>query len=259
MPSRGITQTSLSPILIGKMKLNIFSYNIHGLPFIADSWIKPLATWFDEGVAYDFISLQEVFTTDKATMVRTPLEKHDYAVYIPSVESLLLNSGLLTGIKKTWQVLKEEFISFKDKAGIELIANKGFHAFRLKHSVSGLELVLINVHMQSEHWSNYCFDTQAIRKTQAEQICTYLRQFDLPNLVVGDINSEVPPHEEFVFLTGPVHGIKKHTYIPTGEDLDHVCCCSSSSSSRFALHELTVINKLKCSDHWAIHVVLTVV
>ena len=239
------------------MKLNIFSYNIHGLPIIADSWIQPLATWFTDCCQYDFICLQEVFTADKALTLSSPLEKNDYALYGPVTSLKPLNSGLLTGIKRSWQVLKEEFVSFNNTAGIELIANKGFHAFHLKHTVSGSELVLINVHMQSDNWSNYGFDTRAIRKTQAEQICNYVRSFAVPNLIVGDINSEVEPHENFVFLTGPIHGIKKHTYIPTGEDLDHVVTVPDKSST-VKLRELTVLHKLKCSDHWAMHVVLSV-
>jgi len=238
------------------MKLNIFSYNIHGLPFISDSWIQPLATWFSEAMTYDFICLQEVFTEDRVLTLTKPLEKNDYVVYGPVASTRPLNSGLLTGIKRTWQVLNSEFISFKETAGIEIIANKGFHAFHLKHNVLGLELVLINVHMQSDHWSNYGFDTALIRKLQAGQICDYLRAFGLPHLIVGDINSEDPPHEDFVYLTGQAHGIKKHTYIPSGEDLDHVVIVSTVC--KWTLRELTVLNKLKCSDHWAIHVVLSI-
>lgn len=236
------------------MKVNIFSYNIHGLPFIADSWIQPLASWFSDIIVYDFICLQEVFTADKANAIAAPLEKNDYAVYGAVSSMKPLNSGLLTGIKRSWQVLKSEFISFKETAGIELIANKGFHAFHIRHSKTGLELVLINAHMQSDNWSNYGFDTSAIRKAQAVQICDYLRGLGLRNLIVGDINSEVSPHEELVYLTGPCQGIKKHTYIPTGEDLDHV----ATFASKWKLSELTVLNKLKCSDHWAIHAVLSI-
>jgi hypothetical protein len=112
--------------------------------------------------------------------------------------------------------------------------------------------------MQSDHWSNYGFDTVLIRKLQAGQICDYLRAFGLPNLIVGDINSEESPHGDFVYLTGQAHGIKKHTYIPSGEDLDHVVIVPTVNRLHCQVRELTVLNKLKCSDHWAIHVVLSI-
>lgn len=244
------------------MNLKIFTYNVRGLPFISDKWLNPLVTWFSsDSNEYDFICLQEVFTPEKVAMLRPTLESN-YAVYEPTTSTRPFNSGLITAIKRSWQVLKEEFISFNLTAGAELLADKGFHAFHLKHA-TGYELVLINTHMQSDNFTNYfalCYNSAAVRNSQAAQIYTYLRGAK-PHLIVGDINSEVEPHEDMVYLTGVSHGIKKHTFIPTGEDLDHIVIVPKFYGTHKlpSVKDIRILNKLKCSDHWALDILVNIV
>ena len=139
------------------MRLNIFSYNIHGLPFLPDTWTEPLALWFKD-CDQDFICLQEVFTVGRCDMLTKSLIKEDYSVYKPNdfVRTNLLGSGLITAIKNNrWSLIEDGFIQFKESIGAENLANKGLHWLKVLHKISGEELLLINTHMQADHPFNY--------------------------------------------------------------------------------------------------------
>ena len=85
------------------MLLKIFSYNIHGLPFIPDFYSENLAAWFHKS-DYDIIALQEVFSNGRKEILTKSLEENGYIVFKPNnllQKENLLDSGLLTAFKKS--------------------------------------------------------------------------------------------------------------------------------------------------------------
>lgn len=246
------------------MDIRIFSYNIRGLPFFPDSWTEPLGIWFD-GCNYDFICLQEVFTQGRIDTMRKSLEKEGYTVLKPNdfaEHANILGSGLITAVKTDrWIVINEGFTQFTDFTGAENLANKGFHWLLLEHKFSPKQLIIVNTHMQADHPCNYfsgCTDTRPIRRNQIIQIISFLKTVSgIRHLIIGDINSENEPHEEVHYLTGPINGITKHTFEPTGEDLDHVAIIPKIwGNEKPILKDVSVLTKLWWSDHWPLHVVL---
>jgi exonuclease III len=249
------------------MLVKIFSYNIHGLPYISDSWCEPLAEWFTD-TDYDFICLQEVFTQKRIDILTKSLNKNGYTVLKPNdfkERRNLLSSGLITAIKNnTWDIISDIFIAYNDSVGAELLANKGFHIVTVKHKKKNETIILINTHMQSDNPTTYfagCLDTRPIRRNQAQQIYEYLNKTPkYRHFLVGDLNSEKEAHDEFLYLTGQKNGIMKHTFPSTGEDLDHVAILPKfwNSIAKPIIKEISVLSKLNWSDHWPIHIVIYV-
>ena len=249
------------------MLLKFFSYNIHGLPFISDSWCEPLAEWFTD-TDYDFICLQEVFTQKRIDILTTSLNKNGYTVLKPNdfkERKNLLSSGLITAIKNTsWDIVSDTFIRYNESAGAELLANKWFHSIIVKHKKLGESVILINTHMQSDNPTTYfvgCLDTRPIRNKQTQQIYDYLNsESKYRHFLVGDLNSEKEAHDELLYLTGPKNGIMKHTFFSTGEDLDHVAILPKfwNSYTMPTVKEIMVLTKLNWSDHWPIHMITDV-
>jgi exonuclease III len=245
--------------------MKIFSYNVYGLPFNSDSLAVPLADWF-EGCDYDFICLQEVFTTGRIDVLTKALVKNGYAVLKPDdfkARTNLLGSGLLTGIKKrTWKIKSDTFVQFNSSVGAECLANKGFHCIEIEHKTTKLPLHLINTHMQSDNPTTYifgCIDTKPIRHSQTQQLYDHLAKYkNVRSLIVGDLNCEIESHDKIKHLTGQMNGILKHTFMATGEDLDHVAIIPEFWK-RFKIpivRNVSVLTKLSWSDHWPIHVEL---
>ena len=247
------------------MKISIFSYNIHGLPFLPDKWSEPLAGWFNN-TDYDFVCLQEVFTPGRIQFLTEGLQNSGYTAYKPNdfaMRKNLLGSGLITAIKSSrWTLINEGFETYQNCAGAEHLTNKGFHWMTLHHNESGEDIIIINTHMQADHPFNYfagCMDTRPIRHDQIDQILKQLNAMPrLMSLLIGDINSEIEPHEMVEYLTGTKGGFQKHTFEPTGEDLDHVAIVPSlwTSFIKPVVKECAVLSKLWWSDHWPIHVIL---
>jgi endonuclease/exonuclease/phosphatase family metal-dependent hydrolase len=244
------------------MDIKIFSYNVHGLPFILESWTQPLAEWF-HGCDYDFVCLQEVFTEGRIGFLTEALEANGYTVIKPHDVVHLFGSGLLTAVRSSdWIVLGSEFRGFDDSIGAETLVNKGFHWLNLKHRSSGTELQIVNTHLQADHPINYVFTNfsgfHEIRLKQSNQIMDFLTTKPVVRtLIIGDINAELEPHPEMVYLTGSKDGIKKHTFESTGEDLDHVVLLPSRWVGRLPIvKEIAVLCKLWWSDHWPLHVLL---
>lgn len=259
---KNILQTSFCYLVV--MDIKIFSYNIRGLPFFPDSWTEPLGTWFMD-CDYDMICLQEVFTQGRINTMRTSLEKEGYIVLKPNdfaEHANILGSGLITAVKaKTWNVIKEGFTQFTDFTGAENLANKGFHWLLIEHKSLKVQTIIINTHMQADHPCNYfsgCIDTRPIRRKQMTQIIDFLNSVsNIKHLIIGDINSELEPHEDIQYLTGISGGLTKHTFEPTGEDLDHIAIIPKIwGDKRPILKDISVLTKLWWSDHWPLHVVL---
>jgi exonuclease III len=249
------------------MNIKIFSYNIRGLPFFPDSWTEPIGVWFED-CDYDFVCLQEVFTQGRINTMRTSLEKEGYTVLKPNdfaEHANILGSGLITAVKtKNWTVINDGFTQFTDFTGAENLANKGFHWLLLESKNAREQLIIVNTHMQADHPCNYfsgCTDTRPIRRNQMIQIINYLSSVSgIRHLIIGDLNSEAEPHEDIEYLTGPVNGIAKHTFEPTGEDLDHIAICKKVWRwTKPILIEVSVLTKLWWSDHWPLHVVLRII
>jgi len=246
------------------MKINIFSYNIHGLPFLPDKWSEPLAGWF-HNTDFDFVCLQEVFTPGRIDSLTNGLSENGYNVYKPNdfaKRKNLLSSGLITAIcRERWLLINEGFETYDTCAGAEHLANKGFHWLLLTHKISGEKFIIINTHLQADNPFNYfagCMDTRPIRHNQVEQILKQLKNMPIHrSLIIGDINSNDEPHEEMKYLTGTYNGFRKHTF-EDGEDLDHVAFIPAlwHSFSTPVVKLVGVLSKLWWSDHWPIHVIL---
>ena len=249
------------------MIVKIFSYNIHGLPFLPDSWTEPLYEWFD-GCDYDFICIQEAFTPGRVEGLTKSLVANGYTVLKPSDLGgrRLLGSGLLTAVRTDrWVVRTSGFTAYEQSAGAVQLANKGFHWLRLSAVSDGMDLIIVNTHMQADHPFNYfagCMDTRPIRKHQMDQIMAYLETADsCRSLIIGDLNSEEESHDDLVYLTGEKRGIRKHTFEPTGEDLDHVAFVPRKWMYYVlpVIQSIAVLSRLWWSDHWPIHVVLELI
>jgi endonuclease/exonuclease/phosphatase family metal-dependent hydrolase len=247
-------------------RVKIFSYNIHGLPFLPDSWTEPLYDWFN-GCDYDFICIQEAFTPVRVEGVTKSLTKNGYTVLKPNdfaKRKNLLSSGLLTAVRSdTWKVLKDGFVKYDDCIGAEHLANKGFHWLELENVKGGDNLIVINTHLQADNpfnWFVGCIDTRPTRRKQMEQILMYLHNApSFRSLIVGDLNAEMESHENIVYLTGKKFGINKHTFEPTGEDLDHIAIVPDLwlAFTPPKIQELSILSRLWWSDHWPLHVCLT--
>jgi exonuclease III len=246
------------------MKLNIFSYNIHGLPFLPDKWSEPLADWFHK-TDYDFVCLQEVFTPGRVDNLTNGLVKNGYTVFKPNdfaKRKNLLSSGLITAISNArWTLLSEGFETYETCAGAEHLANKGFHWLLLKHKLTGENFIIVNTHLQADHPFNYfagCMDTRPIRRAQVEQILKQLHEMPkYRSLIIGDINSNHEPHDEMTYFTGTKNGFRKHTF-EDGEDLDHVAFIPAlwRNFNVPQVKSVAVLSNLWWSDHWPIHVIL---
>lgn len=245
------------------MRLKIFSYNIQGLPIYPDEWSKPLVDWFNNS-DYDYVCLQEVFTEGRIKMLTDTLIKNGYTVIKPAdfaARTNLLSSGLLTAVKKSdWDVLEEGFQFYQQSTPFENITNKGFHWLKLQNFNTRQTITIFNTHMQADNPINIvsgCLDTRPIRQSQAEQIIKQLGK-NQNHLIIGDINSEIEPHVDFLYLTGKNLGIQKHTFISTGEDLDHVAIIPKFTLIQPIVKQITVLTKIWWSDHWPIYVVLEI-
>ena len=245
------------------MRLKIFSYNIFGLPFLPDTVSNHLATWFTD-TDYDLIFLQEVFTVGRIKILTESLEKNGYTVIKPNDLALrtnILSSGLLSAFKKSrWNLLQEGFQFYEQSTLIENFANKGFHWLKLIQKNNLDPIMVINTHMQADNSVNFLTgytDTKPIRRSQAEQILKQIEKTKLKHLIIGDINSENEPHDEFLYLTGKKNGIQKHTFIETGEDLDHVAYIPKFMQKAIPIvKEISVLSNLWWSDHWPIDVIV---
>lgn len=252
------------------MRVKIFSYNIHGLPFISESWTEQLYEWFN-GCDYDIVCIQEAFTPGRIDGISKSLAAEGYTVLKPNdfaERQNLLGSGLMTAVRSDrWRVVDSGFIGYKQSVGVENLSNKGFHWLRLEGRGSdSQDLMIVNTHMQADNPFNYfvgCTDTRPVRQNQMEQIIAHLGSSGRPcrSLIIGDLNSEEESHDELVYLTGERRGIRKHTFVPTGEDLDHVAILPRLWTMYVLpiVSDIAVLTRLGWSDHWPIHVVLELV
>jgi endonuclease/exonuclease/phosphatase family metal-dependent hydrolase len=248
----------------GQMQVSIFSYNIRGLPFLPDSWTEPLSRWFN-GCAHDIVCLQEVFTQGRINMTVNSLQNQEYTVLKPNdflERKNLMGSGLITAVKTNiWEVRNDGFVAFLHFTGAENLANKGFHWIHLKNKMNACEIMIINTHLQADNPCNYlsgCIDPRPIRRRQSSQIIDFLKHGPkIRHIIIGDLNSESEPHEEIKYLTGSLCGVMKHTFEPTGEDLDHVAILDKLWLWKMPIiKEISVLTQLWWSDHWPLHVIL---
>lgn len=212
--------------------VHIVTYNIHGLPWVSCPHVL-IAEWLATHVCAPILCFQEVFTSRGREKLMQVLDVNGYDVLVPHDEGVsCLTSGLLTAVKRhDFRVLTTCFQSFLSYTNVEIFANKGFHVVWLEDCKTQNRFFLVNTHTNSDPeipWFNgntHCAIVK-VRRQQAEQILEYFgtkREVD-PVLVVGDLNQEVSIHPHLRFLH-PVTAdprLKKCTFLPTGEDLDHV-------------------------------------
>jgi endonuclease/exonuclease/phosphatase (EEP) superfamily protein YafD len=94
---------------------------------------------------------------------------------------------------------------------------------QLKQKESGHIMSILNTHTQSNTEISWLFGPKQIiasQKQQFQQICKYVEGLNHPAILTGDLNCERSPHPHVRFLLSPL--MKKHTFPPTGEDLDHI-------------------------------------
>jgi exonuclease III len=212
--------------LRSQMRIDILTYNIHGLPWARDH-IESICNFLLEKMP-PIICLQEVFLDRSRAFYKDFLEYLGYTVLIPRDDNVtLLPSGLLTAFKKTeFTVLSDCFCCFQDVHNVEWFANKGFHVARVIHRASRNVVSIVNTHTQSDTEVSWIFGRRIIaeiRKKQAMQMYTFLSVQKEPILITGDLNCETEPYEGLRFLHPPgCRPLKKRTFYSTGEDLDHI-------------------------------------
>lgn len=209
-----------------EMRINILTYNVHGLPWARDH-IESICNFLLEKMP-SVICLQEVFLDRSRAFYKDFLEYLGYIVLLPRDDNVtLLPSGLLTAFKKTdFVMLSECFCCFQDVHNVEWFANKGFHVVRVVHRTSRRVLSIVNTHTQSDTEVSWIFGRRVIaeiRKKQAMQMYRFLSVLKEPVLITGDLNCETEPYEGLRFLHPPgCRPLKKRTFYSTGEDLDHI-------------------------------------
>jgi exonuclease III len=207
------------------MKCQILTYNTHGLPWSRDS-TPEICGWIKD-TKPRILCFQEVFRKTTRAQYKEFLERHGYSVIIPNDSGVtMLSSGLLTAfLTKQYALRSQCFCSFQDFNNVEILSNKGFHILRLYDKTVGRPLIIGNTHTQSDTEISWMSGTKVpkTRKKQFKQIVDFLGCTTDPVLVAGDFNCEVSPYPALRFLH-PLHDdlIRKSTFYPTGENLDHV-------------------------------------
>lgn len=257
------------------MEIHAVTYNIHGLPWVRAPH-EAIGTWLAQTVRAPLLCFQEVFTAKGRAQLRSILETHGYQVCEPlDGDVSFLGSGLLTAVLRgRFRVLTTCFQSFMAYKNVEIFANKGFQVLWLEDCWTRRRFYLVNTHTNSDPeipWFNGNTYTSIVnvRKRQAEQILTYFetkmahsavtgRRLD-PVLVMGDLNQEISlhPHLRSLHPSSADPRLKKRTFIPTGQDLDHVAWLPlqwASSTCVFCLDQGPQL--LRCRVHpqtWSDH------
>lgn len=207
------------------MKVNILTYNTHGLPWSRDT-TKEICTWISLKQPH-ILCLQEVFTMKARRYYIELLEHVGYSIVLPEDTNLtILSSGLLTGfLQSHYSCTSSVFCPFMSNHNVEWLANKGFHVLRLNQKTGG-SIAIINTHTQGDTDVSWIFGRAIIDKVRLEQfqqILDFVHDVKYPALVCGDLNCPRSPHSELRFIT-PLHQnlFHKSTFYRTGEDLDHV-------------------------------------
>ena len=243
------------------MRCQILTYNVHGLPWAKDfsaeicSWIK--------SVKPSIVCLQEVFLDSMRNYYKEQLTRYGYTVVIPRDSDVsLLPSGLLTAfLEKDYRVVRDCFYPYMTYYNIEVFVNKGFHTVHLRQLKDGGEIVILNTHTQSTTEVSWLFGNKYVeqaRKQQFDQILEHTRNIRTPMLLVGDVNCELSPHPHIRFLRMPL--MKKHTFLETGEDLDHIGwfplqyaeCGFCDIEKRGPVMESCAVTPLSFSDHFPV-------
>ena len=209
------------------MKIQIMTFNIHGLPWVRCP-IEKIAAWVGEK-QIPILCFQEVFTASGRSKLKRILERHGYTVVIPRDDDVApLSSGLLTAVHRdSYSILSDCFISFMHYRNAEGLANKGFHSLFLRETTTPYRRIyVVNTHTQSDEeilWITPKSAKDRIRFPQAEQILGHFEGVKTPVLVVGDFNQESSLHPFLRSLRpSSTMPIRKATFFRTGEDLDHI-------------------------------------
>lgn len=248
--------------------VHVVTYNIHGLPWVSCPH-QTIAEWLAEDVGAPLLCLQEVFTSRGRDILTRILEAHGYHVLSPLDGGVtFIGSGLLTAVHRSrYRVRTSCFQSFMAYKNVEIFANKGFHSLWLEDVGNGRRFYLVNTHTNSDPevpWfnGNTYQEIVKVRRKQAEQILDYFEAKNTtdPVLVVGDLNQEVSLHPHLRSLQPVAFDprLKKRTFLPTGQDLDHVAWLPlqwASRSCRFCLDQGPQLLRCRVHDQqpWSDH------
>ena len=234
-----------------KMKCDILTYNIHGLP-----WSKCRVDQICDFIAHvrpDVVCLQEAFTDALRARIRVALGRVGYVVCIPRDSGVTwLPSGLICAfLESRYELMSSCFCPYQHYHNVEWFANKGFYALRLRERASGRTFYVGNTHMQSNTEISWLFGSEVvrrIRRSQGDEIVKYFSSVRDPWCVVGDFNCDRAPCADLRFLhqSGAGVGIRKSTFYSTGEDLDHMATGASCVSPKL---EICKIYDVPYSDH----------
>jgi exonuclease III len=125
----------------------------------------------------DIICLQEIFEIDATAYLSDKLkEKYPYIVCNVDPRIFGIGSGLMIASK--YPIVKADFWKHADRGGMDMFANKGTLAVKIKPSVNQT-LLVFTTHLNAEAGSNEQFPEgeKSYRESQLEQLKVQVDQF----------------------------------------------------------------------------------
>lgn len=231
------------------MKLNILTYNIHGMPW-ANTDMKSLFTWVFQQSNADILCFQELWSIQHRKLLQEFTQIYGWKVCFPRdscwlgslLKGLDCGSGLAVVYKPFLEILEIPYFEcFPEAAGVDKLITKGFQSIKFK--LNDTIFRVVNTHFQSDFTELPCCRISYKFSRRFQEFClyNYCKKQTVPTLVIGDLNQE---HCDFLQMLEP----HKHiTFSETGEHLDHLCILKGESS--FKLLSSTYFDTILYSDH----------
>jgi exonuclease III len=231
------------------MKLNILTYNIHGMPW-ANTDMRNLFTWVFLKSDADIICFQELWSFKQRKILQEYVQVYGRKVCFPRdscwlgslLKGLDCGSGLAIVYKPEIEIMETPYFEkFEEAAGVDKLITKGFYSMKIKYQ--GKEFTLINTHLQSDFTELPCcrINYRFSRLHQEFTIYSYCKKLHTPVVICGDLNQE---HCNFFNMLEPNRHI---TFPETGEHLDHICVLKNEK--RFTLESSSYFDSVEYSDH----------
>lgn len=231
------------------MKLNVLTYNIHGMPW-ANTDMRKLFTWVFQESDADIICFQELWSLKQRKYLQDYVSIYGRKVCFPRdtcwlgsvLKGLDCGSGLAIVYKPEIEILEyPHFEQFEEASGVDKLITKGFYSIKIKYQ--GKQFVIINTHFQSDFTELPCcrINYKFSRMHQEFSIYSYCKNLHLPVLICGDLN------QEFCHFFKMLESRRHTTFPETGEHLDHICVLKHENA--FQLQSSKYFDTILYSDH----------